>query len=80
MLGAYEMLGSYKLVDQYLAGIDKVSAEDVQRVARKYLIDTNRTVGALVPTGVLPHGGHGISGGQVQHAIGTAAVWGEVQE
>jgi len=70
LLGLYEMLGSYKLVDQYLAGIDKVTAADVQRVARKYLVDSNRTLGVLVPTGVLPHGegGGAPGGGQVRHA------------
>jgi zinc protease len=70
MLGIYEMLGNYRLVDQYLAGIDKVTADDVQRAARKYLVDSNRTVGVLTPTGVLPHGagGGGPGGGQVHHA------------
>ncbi|HYB91628.1 MAG TPA: pitrilysin family protein [Candidatus Binataceae bacterium] len=68
LLGLYEMLGSYKLVDQYLAGIDKVTAADVQRVARQYLVDSNRTLGVLVPTGVRPAGaGGGISGGQIRH-------------
>ncbi|HVA79770.1 MAG TPA: insulinase family protein, partial [Candidatus Binataceae bacterium] len=75
MLGVYEMLGGYKMVDQYLSNIDKVTAADVQRVARKYLVNTNRTTGVLIPTGVLPHemGGGGASGG-VRHA----AMIGEV--
>lgn len=80
LLGVYEMLGSYKMVDQYLSNIDKVTAADVQRVARKYFVDTNRTVGVLIPTGVLPHEmAGGSSGGGVRHAdmIGEAA-FGEV--
>ncbi|MHB8383284.1 MAG: M16 family metallopeptidase [Candidatus Binataceae bacterium] len=80
MLGVYQMLGSYKLVDQYLANIDKVTAADVQRVARKYFVNTNRTVGVLIPTGILPHEmGGGGPGGGVRHAdmIGEAA-FGEV--
>lgn len=69
-LGLYQMLGNYKMVDQYLAGIDKVTAADVQRVARKYMVDSNRTIGILVPTGVLPHEAGGGMGGAVHHAGG----------
>ena len=32
-----------------------MTAADIQRVAKKYLVENNRTVGVLVPTGVLPH-------------------------
>ncbi len=53
MLGVYEMLGDYHLVDNYLDGIDKVTAADVQRVAKTYLVAGNMTDGVLVPTGVL---------------------------
>jgi len=67
MLGQYEMLGSYKMLDQYLSGIDKVTPADIQRVAKTYLVDTNRTLGALVPTGVLRHPPEGPSGGAVHH-------------
>jgi zinc protease len=69
LLGQYEMLGSYKMLDQYMSGIDKVTAADVQRVAKKYLVDTNRTVGVLVPTGVLRHPAEGPSGGAVHHVM-----------
>lgn len=68
LLGRYELMGDYHLVDQYLPGIDKVTAGDVQRVVKQYLVATNRTNGQLVPTGILPHGGGGMSGGQVRHA------------
>ncbi|MGA9722259.1 MAG: pitrilysin family protein [Candidatus Binatus sp.] len=66
MLGVYEMLGDYHLVDKYLDGIDKVTAADVQRVAKTYLVASNMTEGVLVPTGVLPHGGAGLSGGELR--------------
>ncbi len=66
-LGLYQMLGNYRMVDQYLSNIDKVTAEDVQRVAKKYLVAANRTVGILVPTGVLPHEAGGGASGQVHH-------------
>jgi len=74
MLGVYEMLGDYRLVDKYLEGIDKVTAADVQRVAKKYLIATNMTAGVLIPTGILPHGGGGLSGGQIRHAAEMPAI------
>jgi zinc protease len=68
LLGIYQMLGNYKLLDQYLAGIDKVTAADVQRVARKYLVKSNLTLGDLIPTGVLPPGaGGGMPGGRLRH-------------
>jgi zinc protease len=66
MLGVYEMLGDYHKVDQYLDGIDKVTAADVQRVAKTYLVATNMTEGVLVPTGVLNHQGGGLSGGELR--------------
>ncbi|MGD0075600.1 MAG: pitrilysin family protein [Candidatus Binataceae bacterium] len=69
LLGQYEMLGNYKKLDEYIPGIDKVTAADIQRVAGKYLIDTNRTVGILVPTGVLRHPGGGPSGGVIHHVM-----------
>jgi len=70
MLGVYEMLGDYHMVDRYLSAIDKVTAADVQRVMQKYLVAQNRTIGLLEPTGVLPPGaGHGGGeGGMVHHA------------
>jgi zinc protease len=69
LLGLYQMLGDYRMVDQYLPSIEKVTAADVQRVARQYLVENNRTLGILIPTGVLPHGagGGGHPGGAVQH-------------
>lgn len=48
-IGRFEMLGSWRLMDKYLNGIRTVTPEDVQRVAKKYLTEDNRTVGILVP-------------------------------
>ncbi len=73
-LGLYQMLGSYKMVDQYIGNIDKVTVGDVQRVAGKYLLAANRTVGVLVPTGVLPHEAGGGIGGAVHHQMETGEV------
>jgi zinc protease len=67
-LGVWEMLGDYHLMDRYLGEIDKVTAADVQRVAKKYLVENNCTLGVLVPTGILPHEEGGGAGGMVHHA------------
>src|SRR6478672_24234 len=40
----------FRYTDRYLAGIEKVSIADVQRVAQTYLKETNRTVGFFEPT------------------------------
>jgi zinc protease len=69
-LGVYEMIGDYKMIDQYLPSIDKVTAADVQRVAQKYLVKDNRTVAILEPTGLLPkQAGGGPSGGTVHRSM-----------
>ncbi|MDP2278987.1 MAG: pitrilysin family protein [Nitrospirota bacterium] len=48
--GMFEMLGSWKLKEQYLESIRKTTPEDASRVAKKYLREDNRTVGILIPT------------------------------
>lgn len=50
LAGMFEMIGGWKLKDQYLEGIRKIKPGDVSRVAKKYLIEENRTVGILIPT------------------------------
>lgn len=47
--GMFEMLGSWKLKEQYLENIRKTTPEDVSTVAKKYLHEDNRTVGILIP-------------------------------
>jgi zinc protease len=49
LLGAYESVASWRLLAGYLDGIRKVTAADVQRVARQYLTQDNRTVAVLIP-------------------------------
>ncbi len=68
MLGQYELIGGYKQLDQFIPSIDKVTPADVQRVVAKYLVTSNRTLGTLVPTGLLPHPAGGPGGGAVRHA------------
>jgi zinc protease len=49
LLGRYEAVASWKLLDGFLEGVRKVTAADVQRVAAQYLTRENRTVAILIP-------------------------------
>ncbi|MDE3088964.1 MAG: insulinase family protein [Chloroflexota bacterium] len=49
-LGQLEVVDSYKMYPSFLERMSQVTKADVQRVAAKYLIETNRTVGWFVPT------------------------------
>jgi len=49
-IGMLETIGlDWQLFDQYLDNIKMVTAEQVQEVARKYLINKNLTVSVLEP-------------------------------
>jgi zinc protease len=49
LLAQHEIALDWRAIDDYLPSIRKVSSEDIRRVAKKYLIPDNRTVGILVP-------------------------------
>jgi zinc protease len=49
LLGRLATTARWTLIKDYLAKIQAVTAEDLQRVAREYLVTTNRTVGVLSP-------------------------------
>ena len=49
LLAQHEISLTWRAIDDYLPSIRKVSPEEIQRVARKYLIPDNRTVGILIP-------------------------------
>ncbi|BAY16023.1 peptidase M16 domain-containing protein [Anabaenopsis circularis NIES-21] len=42
--------GDYKYIERYLAAIAKVTPEDVQRVAKTYLVPAKQTIGFFEPT------------------------------
>ena len=48
-IGQYESSAQWKLLDSYLAGIRKVTRDDILKVAKKYLDPDRRTVGILIP-------------------------------
>ncbi len=49
LVGMFQVLGNWRLMDRYLEELRKVSPEDVTSVARRYLIKEHSTVGVLVP-------------------------------
>lgn len=49
ILATYEVVSTWRDIDKYVPGIRSVSAEDVRRAARKYLVPANCTTGVLVP-------------------------------
>ena len=49
LLAQHEIALSWKAIDDYIPSIRKVTPEDIQRVAKKYLIPDNRTAGILIP-------------------------------
>lgn len=52
MLGEMASIGApLDYLDTYVEHIRQVSAQDIQRVAKTYLVKTNETVGYLYPTG-----------------------------
>jgi zinc protease len=50
LLGQYETVANWKLLEKYVENIRAVTKEDIQRVAKEYFSEDNRTVGILVPT------------------------------
>jgi len=50
LLGQSESIGAgWKWLDEFLDHMKAVTAKDVQRVAKEYLVPDNRTVGILIP-------------------------------
>jgi zinc protease len=49
LLARYEFVSTWEDIGKYIPGIRAVSAEDVTRVAKKYFLNRNRTIGLLLP-------------------------------
>ena len=49
-IGQYESSAQWQFLDSYLAGIRKVTRDDILKVAKKYLDPDRRTAGILIPT------------------------------
>jgi len=49
MLGRHELVGGWRLLDEFLAGVRAVTAADLQAVARRYFVRDRLTTAILVP-------------------------------
>ncbi len=49
LLGQFETVAEWRLLETYVDNIRAVTKEDVMRVAKEYFTEDNRTVGILVP-------------------------------
>ena len=50
LLTAYDVIkGGWRRLFEELDRIDRITADDIQRVAKTYLIRTNRTIGEIIP-------------------------------
>ncbi|MFM8552624.1 MAG: M16 family metallopeptidase [Nitrospiraceae bacterium] len=55
LLAQAETVGAgWRQVDRFVEGLRTVTAQDVQRVAKRYLVQDSRTVGILIPTPAPP--------------------------
>ncbi len=60
LLARHEIVGGWKKLDDYLPSIRNVTAGDIQRVAGRYLVRENSTVGILIPEGSKDSRGQGV--------------------
>jgi zinc protease len=50
-LSEFEAMGDWRLLFQFRDRVEKVTPEDVERVAKQYFVASNRTVGRFIPEG-----------------------------
>lgn len=49
LIGRFETVADWRLIEKYLSGIRAVTKDDIIRVAKEYFSEDNRTVGILIP-------------------------------
>jgi zinc protease len=49
LLARHEIALGWRAIDDYIQSIRKVTAEDIKRVASRYLVQDNQTVATLIP-------------------------------
>lgn len=65
--------GDYQFTDKYLAGVERVTLADVQRVAKKYLQPNLKTIGFFEPTQITAQAAPAATGGKTAGTIATGA-------
>jgi len=50
-IGHFEVMDSWRTLEPYLEARDAATAEDLRGIAARYFIDTNRSVGVVLPRG-----------------------------
>lgn len=65
--------GDYQFTDKYLAGVERVTAADVQRVAKKYLQADLKTVGNFEPTQITAQSAPAATAGKTAENFSTGA-------
>ncbi len=65
--------GDYQFTDKYLAGVERVTAADIRRVAKKYLQDNLKTIGFFQPTQIAGKAAAGESGKQTSENFSPGA-------
>ncbi|MCC7163338.1 MAG: insulinase family protein [Anaerolineae bacterium] len=58
-LGMLDVVASWRMYETFLGNLEKVTKDDVQRAAKKYLSEMNRTIGWFVPTNNQAASGNG---------------------
>lgn len=66
-IGFFEIVSTWKLMDEYVPNVRAVTKEDVQRVAHKYFTDLNRTVAKFIPSEPGPEGSLGQGSGPAHY-------------
>jgi zinc protease len=65
--------GDYQFTDKYLAGVERTTAADVQRVAKKYLQPNLKTIGYFQPTQITDKTAPTASGGKTAENFAPGA-------
>jgi predicted Zn-dependent peptidase len=49
LVARFEIVSDWKEIQEYLPSIRAVTSADIQRVAKRYFAEENRTAGMLIP-------------------------------
>ena len=71
-LGYYEAIHSWRFLDRYLENVRKVTKADLQRVARKYFADKNRSTVTFIPETFAPESPTG--GGPIHYRPADSVI------